>query len=132
MSASSGLTGECSVCSHYYNEHNRFRCEGSDKKKASKGKYKYEKCKTWWYICQQGSHEFAGDRVNAYMVCHGCSAHPGGGPDGTGPDGDYYTPSGGSGGSGGSGNQQQTEWLLDPKSQQYYYIDSEGKSQWAS
>ncbi|PVH71366.1 hypothetical protein DL98DRAFT_106436 [Cadophora sp. DSE1049] len=72
------------------------------------------------------------NRSNAYMVCHGCSAHPGGGHDGTGPDGDYFTPSGGSGGSGGSGKQQQIEWLLDPTSQQYYYIDFEGKSRWVS
>jgi hypothetical protein len=95
MSASSSLSGDCSVCAHSYNEHNRFKCKGSDKKKAAKGKYTYEKCKTRWYVCQQGGHDFAGDRSNAYMVCRSCAAHPGGGPDGSGPDGTYYTPSGG-------------------------------------
>ena len=75
------------------------------KKRVSKGKYKYEKCTTWWYICQQGSHDFTGNRSNAYMVCHSCSAHPSGGPDGTGPDGEYFTPSGGSGGAVGSVGQ---------------------------
>jgi hypothetical protein len=101
----------------------------SDKKKVGKGKYTYEKCKTWWYVCQQGGHDFAGDRSNAYMVCRGCEAHPGGGPDGSGPDGTYYTPSGGSGGSGSSSKGQEVERLWDAASNCYYYVNSNGASQ---
>jgi hypothetical protein len=92
MSASSGLKGDCGVCKHSYNEHNRHKCKGSDKKKVQ-GKYTFEKCKTWWYVCQHGGHDFAGERADAYMVCISCEAHPGGGPDGSGPDGTFYTPS---------------------------------------
>ena len=113
MSASSGLSGTCGVCNHSYNEHNRFRCGGSDKKKTGKGKYTYQRCKPWWCICQQGGHDFAGDRSNAYMVCHGCEAHPGGGPDGSDPGGTYYTPPGGSGGSGGSGSSSKGQVDLE-------------------
>ena len=134
MSASSGLSGVCNVCNHFNNEHNRFKCNGTNKKKAGKGKYTYEKCKVWWYICQQGGHDSAGDQSIAYMVCHGCEAHPGGGPDGSGPDGTFYTPGsgGGSGGSGGSGSgsKGQVEYHLDPATNRYYYIDSNGASQW--
>ena len=79
MLASSGLSGDCSICTYSYNEHNRYRRKGSDKKKAEKGKHTYEKCKTWWYICQKGGHNFVGDRSHTYMVCRTCEAYPGSG-----------------------------------------------------
>jgi len=98
MLANSGLSGFCPVCGHANNEHNQEPCAGRHKKKASKGKSKYEKCKNIWKICQWGGHNFAGNRKDAYMVCRGCSSHPGAGPDGTGPDGSCYDPSSASSG----------------------------------
>ncbi|KAH7129669.1 hypothetical protein B0J13DRAFT_563173 [Dactylonectria estremocensis] len=127
MSASSGLRGTCSVCSHMYNEHNRYRCTGRDKKKVDKKKHQWVQCTARWYVCQQGNHAFMGDRKNAYLVCHDCKSHPGGGPDGTGPEGSYATADDAQ--SYDVGEEEQWQW--DSTYQRYYCVDAYGNTVWA-
>lgn len=125
MSTSSGLRGQCNVCAHSYNEHSRHRCNGRDKKRNKKGKYEYVKCTVYWYICQQGSHDFMGDRNDAYLVCHDCKSHPGGGPEGTGPDGVFPTADEAQ-----AHDPGRLEWQWHPTYQRYYYIDNNGNPIW--
>lgn len=115
MSASSGLKGQCNVCGHMYNEHNSEECIGRDRKKDRNGKTKWVKCKNRWYICQQ-SHD--SKRRNAYQVCHNCPSHPGGGPSGTEPGGDYTTAH--------NVRKFEAEWEWDPVRNAHYYKDEDG------
>ena len=119
MSASSGLKGQCYVCGHMYNEHNRDKCKGRDKQKDKNGKKKWVKCTRWWYICQQ-SHE--SERPTSYQVCHNCPSHPGGGPSETEPDGSYST----------ADNAQEFEdgWEWDPVKNVYFFTLEDGTVQY--
>ena len=70
MMASSGQTGACknSLCKHFNNEHNTYKCK-------AKG------CRKRWKICQTGVHDTVPES-GKYVICGKCHDHPAGGPDG--------------------------------------------------
>lgn len=68
-----------------------------------------------------------GDRRDAYLVCHDCTSHPGGGPPGTGPDGTYPTAHDAQPYDDGG----EEQWLWDSTYQRYYFMDGYGNIIWA-
>ncbi|CAI6100994.1 unnamed protein product [Clonostachys chloroleuca] len=108
----------CVVCHHLYEEHNAYPCKGQDKQKKD-GKKKWVKCKNKWYICQQ-IHET--ERRNAYVVCHNCPSHPGGGPEGSEPGGSFDVAA--------NVQKYQGDWEYDHKTGRYFYTDEQGEIHW--
>lgn len=66
-----------------------------------------------------------GTRNDAYLVCHDCPSHPGGGPAGTGLDGSFATADGAQ-----EYDGSEEQWLWDATYQRYYYVDVDGNKIW--
>ncbi|KAL4927729.1 uncharacterized protein BDV17DRAFT_116521 [Aspergillus undulatus] len=63
MSASSGQSGFCDICSHANNEHNYYTCTAQG-------------CRKRFKICQTGSHQEFNIAGNIYVLCKWCPDHP--------------------------------------------------------
>ncbi|PYI02574.1 hypothetical protein BO78DRAFT_324704 [Aspergillus sclerotiicarbonarius CBS 121057] len=63
MSASSGRSGFCDICSHANNEHTFYAC-------TARG------CRNEFKICQTGSHQEFNVDGKVYVLCDWCLDHP--------------------------------------------------------
>ncbi|KAL4990931.1 hypothetical protein BDW68DRAFT_185413 [Aspergillus falconensis] len=63
MSASSGQSRFCSICSHANSDHNHYT-------------YTAGGCRKCFKICQTGSHEGLNITGNIYVLCGWCLDHP--------------------------------------------------------